>query len=200
MITIIRIIGYIAIGAGTLLLVENHRTLSVYIAMGLWLFIIIIRLFLDEFSKIHTDLKIYGWIYYALFFCYLFFGTVHVKNIDASHVALYSPLWQKIDEGEKVDTLSLRSHVDCEYYSHSEHFEEFYFLTVRDSIHIYNRLGLKMKIDKDRHSIIQQSYFGVLVDLIKDADGHVYSLDGELVDDNWRPRIHDTTPIDNTNL
>ena len=200
MITILRIIGYIATGAGTLLLLEYHCIFSLYVAMGLWLFIIIIRLFLDEFSIIDTDIKVYGWIYYVLFFCYLFFGTIHVKHVD-NHVALYSPLlWLKMDEGEKIDTLKLCSQVECYYSSYSQDYEDFYFLYVKDSIHIYNRLRLIMKIKKDRHSIIQRPYYGVPVDLIKDADGQVYSLDGEVVDDHWRPRIIDTTPIDNTNL
>ena len=201
MITIIRIICYIATGAGTLLLLESHSTLSIYIAMGLWLFIILIRLFLDEDSKIHTDLKIYGWIYYVLFFCYLFFGTIHVKHLDSNHVALYSPvLYKKMEEGEKIDTIKLRSQVELRYFSYSEAFEEFFFLYVKDSIHIYNRLNFIMKIHKDRHSIIQRRYHGVLVDLIKDADGQVYSLQGELVDSNWKPWVRDKTPIDNTNI
>lgn len=199
MTTLIRILGYLLIGAVTVLLLESLCTLSIYIAIVLWFVIIVILQCMDESSKIHTDLQIYGCIYYGLFFYWLIFAAIHLKHIDASHVALYSPLlWHKIDEGEKVDTLSLRSHVDCEYYSHTEHVEVFYFLTVRDSIHIYNRFDLKMKIPK-RHSIIQQPYYGgVLVDLIQ-TEGCVYSLDGELIDENWRPRIHDITPIDYTN-
>ena len=56
-----------------------------------------------------------------------------------------------------------------------------------------------MSIQKDKYSIIQRLYYGVPVDLIK-SDGNIYSLEGDLVDENWKPRIHDTTPIDNTNL
>lgn len=199
MITIIRIFSYIAIGAGTLLLLENHRTLSIYVAMGLWLAIIIIRLFIDEYSRIHTDLKVYGWIYYVLFFCYLLFGTIHVRNLDSNHVAVYSPLWQKIEEGEAIDTIKLRCGVECYYFDYSEDYEDYYFLQVNDSIHVYNRLSMVMSIQKDKYSIIQRLYYGVPVDLIK-SDGNIYSLEGDLVDENWKPRIHDTTPIDNTNL
>lgn len=198
MITIIRFFCYIATGAGTLLLVESYRTLSVYVALGLWLAIIIFRLFIDEYSRIHTDLKVYGWIYYILFFCYLFFGTIHVKQLDVNHVAIYSPMWQKWEDGEKLDTLKLRSQIECYYSSYSEDYSDFYLLHVKDSISVYNRLSMVMRI-KDNYSIISRPFYGVLVDLIKDADGQVYSLDGCLVDENWKPRIHDTTPID-TNL
>ncbi len=201
MITIIRFICYIAAGVGALLLMDNYRTISAYIAMSLWIVIVLSKLLFDDFSQIRRDIHVVGWMYYILFFSYLFFGSIHVKHIDTNHVALYSPLWHKIVEGEKIDTLKLRSQVECYYYSYSEDYEDFYFLYLKDSIHVYNRLTLILKIHKDRHSIIQQSYYGgVPVDLIKDADGQVYSLDGELVDDKWRPRIHDTTPIDNTNM
>ena len=199
MITFIRFLSYIAAGVGALLLLDNQRIISACVAMGAWLVIIIFMLLLDESSKIRREVKIIGCIFYSVFFGYLFFGTIHVKQLDVNHVAIYSPMWQKWEDGEKIDTLKLRSHVESYYSSYSEGYSDYYFLHVKDSISVYNRLNMVIRI-KDNYSIINRTFYGVLVDLIKDADGQVYSLEGDLVDENWKPRIHDTTPIDNTNL
>lgn len=201
MITMIRFLGYITTGVGVLLLLDNYRTISAYVAMSLWIVIVLSKFLFDDYSLIRKDIHVIGWLFYILFFFYLFFGKIHVKNIDSDHVVIYSPLWLHWEDGERLDTVNLRSQIECYYSSYSEDYQDFYFLQIKDkdSISIYNRLSLIMKIHKD-YSIIQQPYYGILVDLIKGADGQVYSLDGELVDDNWKPRIHDTTPIDNTNL
>lgn len=199
MLTIIRFLSYIAAGVGALLLLDNQRIICACVAMGAWLVIIIFMLLLDESSRIRRDVKIIGCIFYTVFFIYIFFGEIHVKHLGSNHVAIYSPLWQKWEDGEKLDTLKLRSQVECYYSTYSEAPETFYFLHVKDSVSVYNRLSMVMRV-KDGYSIISRPFYGVLVDLIKDADGQVYSLDGCLVDENWRPRIHDTTPIDNTNL
>lgn len=197
--TIIRCLVYVTAGLGSLLLLDYNFKYCLNMAIGLIFILLVVGLFLNESSKIRKDTLIIGGIYYVMFFGFVLFGSIHVKYVDSNRVNVYSPLWHKLQEGERVDTIELRASVELEYTSYRERFDEHYFLYSKDSVFVYNRLRKVLSIKKD-FTIIERPYYGVMVDLLKDENGVVYSLYGAEVDSSWKPYVRDVTPVDPSSI
>jgi len=192
----IRILGYIAFFVAVLFCLESSIKVCLYIAAGLFFIILFGGLFLPESSRIRRDIFIIGGIYYVLFFSYITFGSINVKHVD-SHVEIYSPLrLYKLQEGERIDTISLRPSVNLTYTTYQENYSDYYFLYKNDTVFIYNQHRLVMQ-QSAGFDIIQRQYYGVSVDLIQDENGNIYSFfDGAPVDSTWKVYVHDVSPIE----
>lgn len=192
----IRILGYIAFFVAVLFCLESSIKVCLYIAAGLFFIILFGGLFLPESSRIRRDIFIIGGIYYVLFFSYITFGSINVKHVD-SHVEIYSPLrLYKLQEGEWIDTISLRPSVNLTYTTYQENYSDYYFLYKNDTVFIYNQHRLVMQ-QSAGFDIIQRQYYGVSVDLIQDENGNIYSFfDGAPVDSTWKVYVHDVSPIE----
>lgn len=191
---IVRCFVYITIGIGVLMSLDCNFKMCLYIAIGLFFVLLLGGL---SSSKLRTDILVIGGLYYALLFGYMFCGGIHIKHID-NHVEVYSPLWQKLEDAERIDTLQLRTSVELMYTLYSERKDEVYFLKQKDSIFVYNRYRKILTMQQGKYNIIQREYYGVLVDLI-DNEGKIYScFDGARVDSNskWKPYVRDVTPIE----
>lgn len=192
----IRILGYIAFFVAVLFCLESSIKVCLYIAAGLFFIILFGGLFLPESSRIRRDIFIIGGIYYVLFFSYITFGSINVKHVD-SHVEIYSPLrLYKLQEGERIDTISLRPSVNLTYTTYQENYSDYYFLYKNDTVFIYNQHRLVMQ-QSAGFDIIQRQYYGVSVDLIQDENGIINSFfDGAPVDSTWKVYVHDVSPIE----
>ena len=192
----IRIMVYATTCLTVLFCLESSIKVCLYIAAGLFFIILFGGLFLPESSRIRRHIFIIGGIYYALFFSYIAFGTIYVKHVD-SHVEIYSPLrLYKLQEGERIDTISLRPSVNLTYTTYQENYSDYYFLYKSDTLFIYNQHRLVMQKTAG-FDIIQRQYYGVSVDLFQDEKGNVFSFyDGAPVDSQWKVHVHDVTPIE----
>lgn len=192
----IRFSGYIAFFVAVLFCLESSIKVCLYIAAGLFFIILFGGLFLRESSKIRRDIFILGGIYYALLLGYILFGRVHVRHVE-THVEVYSPLrLYKLQEGERIDTISLRPSVNLTYTTYQDNYCDYYFLYKSDTVFIYNQHRLVMQKTAG-FDIIQRQYYGVSVDLFQDEKGNVFSFyDGAPVDSQWKVHVHDVTPIE----
>lgn len=194
----LKIIGTIVTGAIILILLDSYQGITTVIDFELfWRLGLGVLLIL---TAAETRLKILGLFlfYYMIITLYLGFGCIQIKESN-NGVEIYSPLGRKIDQAERLDTVYLRNELYDEYGDISTRRKKYYFFHSKDTVKIYNRLRMVISL-KGKFSIIQQQQSrDVDIDLIKDADGIVYSLDGDIVGEDWKPRRIAIIPLDHNN-
>lgn len=192
---IIKLIGYITISAAVLILLDLFPYEVTYISLWLWIIIFASWFFIKN-KVIAREILWLGGLFYVCFFVYICNAKIRVNNIDKRTVTILSPLGTRtLAQGSRVDSVSLRSGINSFYNTLSAKREDFYFVYNEDSVHIFNHYHEVVSADKDLLSICHRSYKGVEIDLFKIGECY-YSLDGKVVDDNWRCPITDITPID----
>lgn len=194
----LQIIGIIMAGAIILILLDTYRGITSIIdfelfwRLGLGVLIIL--------AVTETRLKVMGllFFYYLIVTLYLGFGCIQIKETK-NGVEIYSPLGSKIDQAERVDTVYLRNEFYDEYGDLSTMRKKYYFIHSKDTVKVYNRLRMVLSL-KGRFSVIEQHQSrDVAIDLIKDANGIVYSFDGDIVDEDWKPRKIAIIPLEHNN-
>lgn len=193
----LQFIGIIVSGAILLILLDTNPGITSVIDFELfWRLGLGILLIL---AVVETRLKVMGlfFFYYLIVTLYLAIGCIQIK--ESNHgVEFYSPLGRKIDHADRADTLFLRNVLYDEYGALSTAKEKYFFLHSKDSVRVYNRIRMVLTF-QGRYSIIeQQQSHNVAIDLIKNANG-VYSLDGNIVDEDWKPRKIAIIPLEHNN-
>lgn len=195
---VLQFIGAVLTGAIIITLLDTNPIITSVIDFEVfWRLGLLVLLIL---AVAETRLKVMGlfFFYYLIIAFYLGFACIQVKERNYG-VEIYSPLGFKIDQADRVDTVYLRNQLYDEFGDLSTVKEEYFFLQSKDTVRIYNRLRMVLAL-KGQFSIIEQHQSrDIAVDLIK-ANGVIYSLDGEIVDDNWEPRKTPIIPIEHNNL
>ena len=191
----LKIIGIIVLGAIILILLDIFRGFSKFIdfefswRLGMLIFIIL------EMAGAGPKTKWLFFFYSLIIVLYLGVGCIQIKESN-NGIEIYSPLGRKIDQAERLD---LRNEIYDEYGKISTGRKKYYFFHSKNTVKIYNSLRKVISL-KGRFSIIQQQQSrDVSIDLIKDANGIVYSLDGDIVDEDWKPRRYVIIPLEHNN-
>lgn len=191
----LQFIGIILSGAILIILLDIYRGITSVIDFEIFWRLGFFVILVFSFNGKTLGLSLF---YILIVTFYLGFGCIQFKE-SKNGVEIYSPLGRKIDQAESVDTLYLRNDIYDEYGSISTSQKVYYFTHSKDTVKVYNRLR-KILSFKGQFSILQKQMSNdVSVDLIKDANGTVYSLDGDIVDEKWKPRRIVILPLEHNN-
>lgn len=135
--------------------------------------------------------------FFSLFLIYISVAKIHICQTDES-TNVYSPLYTRVlvCDVKEIDTLVLNSSIERWYDQFSPKQTEFYLVYKDDgSVHVFNRMKAVMVVETKELSISQRVWRGIPIDVLKIRDDY-YDLNGQIINESWRPYISDITPAD----
>ncbi len=184
---------YVFLGLSVLVVIDYSITVCNYLVS---VYLLLSVLFFLYKKKVSMPILWSFFYILGLVILYICFGKIHISNYNGK-ITVYSPLYTRtvLADAESADTLVLCDGIESYYGQLTSKQSEFYFLIKDDTLHVFNRMR-EVMASKDLTLDKWRSH-GIAIDVLH-ADNKVYTLYGEIIDAGWRPRIIDTTPIDNT--